>query len=149
MYVNFRLGFPTLAYMFRCRLFLLLIEQHIRVLYFLFVVLGTQWPWSFYTGFWNFLFLTNLQYFHCVYIDFNTVNLMYSIILYKCTLCNLITSAKTIACLSIYIEGYFWYFVTMTACIVSAYILLKGNFCIWCHIDLGHLSELHHFYELI
>ena len=33
-YVNFCLGFPTLAYMFRCRLFTLLLEHNIMVLIF-------------------------------------------------------------------------------------------------------------------
>ena len=123
--VNFRSGFPTLAYIFRCIFFPLLIKQHIRMLIFWIFLLGTQWLWSFYTLILNLSIATNFQYGHCVYVYFNTLNLLYGVILYKCTLCNLVTSAKTFACLSINIEVYFWYFVILTECIVFVPLLLR------------------------
>ena len=99
-YVNFRLVLSTLAYIFRCRLFPLSLKHHKRVLYLYFVVLGTQLPWSFYTDIWNILLVTNFQYGHCAYVYFNAVNFLYGVVLYKCTLCHLITWAKTFVCLS-------------------------------------------------
>ena len=42
-WVNFRLVLSTLAYMFKYRLFPLLLQQHIRALLFYVFVLGTQW----------------------------------------------------------------------------------------------------------
>ena len=48
--------------------------------YFIIVVLGTQGPWSLYTGIRNLLRATNFQYGHCTYVDFNTVPLLYGLI---------------------------------------------------------------------
>ena len=45
-------------------------------------VLDTQWPWSFYTGFWNLLFAINFEYGHCAYLYFNAVHFSYGVILY-------------------------------------------------------------------
>ena len=89
-------------------------------------------------------FADNLQYGHFAYVDFNTVNFWYGIILNKCTPWDLIDSAKTIACLSVIDERYFWYFFRVMAFIIYApfhsyYIFL------WFHINLIHSIELHHF----
>ena len=63
--------------------------------------------------------MTNFQYNHFEYIFFNTVHFFYSIIWYKCTSWYLIALSKTFTCSSIHFEGYFWYFVTLAACIFS------------------------------
>ena len=106
-YVNLRSGTSTLVCMFRCTLFTLLFEQHKRVIYFYVILLGTQLPRPFSIGIWNLSLVTNLQYVHCAHIDFNTVHFWYGIILNKCTLCALTTSAKTSICLIINAYGYF------------------------------------------
>ena len=124
-YVNLRSGLSTLAYIFRCRLFPLLLEQHIRFLDFNVFVLGNQQPWSFYSGICNLLLMTNFQYDHSAHIDFNTVHLLYRVIMNKFISWNLITLVKTFECLSINVEGYLWYFFGVMACIVSVPLWLK------------------------
>ena len=86
---------------------------------------------------------TNFRYGHCLHVNFDTVRLFSGVALNKCTSCNLITSANMVADLRI--EGYFSHSITMTSCIAYPPRLLRLYCCIWCHINLSNLSELHHF----
>ena len=63
--------------------------------------------------------MTILQYGNCVHIYFNSVHLSYVGNANRCTLYNFLTSTKTIACLSIFIELYLWHSVGMMACDAS------------------------------
>ena len=45
-------------------------------------------------------------------------------------------SSQKIPCLIIVVELYFWYFIGMLSCIVSASLWLNVCFILWCHIDV-------------
>ena len=53
---------------FRCELFPILLKHNIRVFNKLFVVLGTLWPCSFHSWFWNLSLATNLRYVQYAYV---------------------------------------------------------------------------------
>ena len=135
-YVNFCLGFPTWT-------FRLNIKSGFK--YFNLFYSALNDIDNYILGFETFCFhlFSNMENYACVY--FNTGYLLYGLFLYKYTSWDIITSAKIFACWSIIIEGNFWYFATLVEYIVSAPLIWKIYFCKWCYINLGHLSELHHF----
>ena len=69
-------------------------------------------------------------------------NKLYGVIFDGCTFCNSFTSFKTLIYLSLFIEGYFWYFFGMTACFLYLPLCLCYKFVDNVTLTLVILSKL-------
>ena len=112
-----------------CKIFLLLLEYHIMILYLF--ILGNLWPWSLHSCIWNLLFATNFQYGHCAHVYFNAVHFWHRVILNQFMSYNWINWSKQLACLIINVSNDGMY------CICTS--LVKIIISLLFHIDFSHI----------